>query len=566
MQSDKAKILVVDDDITNISLLKAIFQRLGYQVFAANNGEEAIAQYQSLSPDVILMDIMMPVVNGYEATVRIRELESDTFTPIIFVTALTDDDSLAKCIECGGNDFLTKPYNTILIDAKIKSFLQLRSLYHSEREKIAHIEKHNVWLENEYRISEGVINKITKKEHLHEESIKFKISPKALFNGDILMVTKTPEKITRVMIGDFTGHGMSGAIGSIPVAGIFYSMTEKGFSIEAIVREINSRLSSVLPVGIFLAAALIDYDPRSKHLRVWNGGSPDIMIYSDEKHKIRRTIESKNYPFAVVSSDEFKIEMEDVFLRKGDRIIAFTDGALSVFDEFSNKIRNTGVYSVISKTDDGEKLFDNILDCLTNYPKRHDLIDDVTLIEITTSGVSEEISFTESSVEAFDADDSQVQWSMSYELRPGILRKMDPIPMIMQSLGEMEYISEHKQPLYLILRELFSNALDHGLLNLDSRIKQQTNGFEKFYDEKERRLESLDSGKIEIRLNCSIDGRNGAVLVNVKDSGNGFDFVELEKSSAESSYHGRGVTILNQICAELRYIGNGNEVLATYKW
>ncbi|MDH5216714.1 MAG: fused response regulator/phosphatase [Gammaproteobacteria bacterium] len=566
IEKSEILILVVDDDTTNVVLLSVILQKLGYNVVTAYNGQEAIEKFNEFRPDMVLMDIMMPVMNGYDATTAIKACEGDEFVPIIFITALTEDKALAKCIDVGGNDFLVKPYNPILIEAKINSFLHLRGIYHSEKEKTDNLKKHGDWLDNEYRISQQVINKILKKESLLNSGVQCKISPKAIFNGDLLMVEKTPDNVTRILIGDFTGHGLSGAIGSIPVAGIFSSMTEKGFSIDILVREINNRLLSVLPSGVFFAAAIIDYNPREKRITIWNGGNPEIVIYSSRTRSVKKLFASENYPFAVVDNDQMSYSVSEVYVEKGDRVLAFTDGVLNTQDTITKSIKDVGILDVISAIDHEDELFEKIIEHLNEENRAGAQIDDITLVELKIDNEISEIEEASNLVEEKNSVDEGVSWRVSYKLEAPVLKKMDPMPMLMQGISELEDVGGHKQAIYLIMRELYANALEHGVLQLDSRIKQQENGFEKFFSEKDRLLSELNTGFVEIEVEFSMVDQNRSVEITIRDSGDGFTFGEMEKSSAGSSYHGRGISMLNNLCGRVLFNEAGNQATAVYTW
>lgn len=558
------KILIVDDDNTNRLLLGSLLDKLGYSYLKAKDGREAVDVYESEQPDLILMDIMMPVLNGYEATEHIRRLETNSFTPIIFITVLSDDESLAKCIDAGGNDFLSKPYNTFIIESKIRSFLHLSRLYKSENENSLRIQAHNDWLENEYKIARSVINNVLKKEALDENVIKYKISPKAIFNGDVLMIAKTPEGNMRILIGDFTGHGLSGAIGSIPVAGIFGSMTEKGFAIDAIIKEINQRLQTILPVGLFLAAAIMDYDPFTRRLTIWSGGNPEITIYSRETSSVKHVVSSSNYAFSTVNNDKLTMNFQEFYLQPGDRVIAYTDGAIASYE--NNTVSSTKVNEVLAKHRDAETLFETVIDYLNRICEGPKLLDDLTIVELTAFEKKKEIVETEDEVQEQENRENKPSWCVNYEFDHVALKRFDPIPMIIQSMTDMCKIDEHKQSLYILLRELFSNALEHGILKLDSRLKHAASGFEHYYSEREKRVNEMTSGSIKVDINYIDRAGSGTLEIIVTDSGDGFSMSEMEKSDKASSYHGRGITLINQICNEVCYNDKGNQVRIKFNW
>ncbi len=123
-------------------ILSAILKKEGYSVVSAVNGQEAIDVFQQEEPDLVLMDIMMPVMDGYEATQKIKVLSQEKFTPIIFLMAMTDEQALRRCVDVGGDDFLSKPYNQVIIKAKIDALERMSQLYNTvykqKRELVAH--------------------------------------------------------------------------------------------------------------------------------------------------------------------------------------------------------------------------------------------------------------------------------------------------------------------------------------------------------------------------------------------------------------------------------------------
>lgn len=117
----KLKVLTVDDNKTNLQILHVFLKKLGHSVFQAENGERAVAFYREYQPDLVLMDIMMPVMDGLEATRQIRALPSDRWVPIIFLSALDRDENLVGGLEAGGDDYLSKPINFVVLEAKMRS-------------------------------------------------------------------------------------------------------------------------------------------------------------------------------------------------------------------------------------------------------------------------------------------------------------------------------------------------------------------------------------------------------------------------------------------------------------
>ena len=125
------KILIADDSNSDRLLLRVIIEKQGHPALLATDGLEAVEAFRNDSPDIILLDALMPNMDGFEAARQIKTASGEDFVPIIFLTSLNEADSLAQCLEAGGDDFLTKPYNSVILQAKINAFSRMRRLYSS---------------------------------------------------------------------------------------------------------------------------------------------------------------------------------------------------------------------------------------------------------------------------------------------------------------------------------------------------------------------------------------------------------------------------------------------------
>jgi two-component system, HptB-dependent secretion and biofilm response regulator len=128
------RVLVVDDTATNRQLLQAYLKKLGCEVLLAEDGARALEVFQQQSPDLILMDVMMPVMDGYEATRRIKALCGSRWVPIVFVSALDKEENLVAGLEAGGDDYLAKPVNFTVLTAKLRSLVRTLGLQRSLEE------------------------------------------------------------------------------------------------------------------------------------------------------------------------------------------------------------------------------------------------------------------------------------------------------------------------------------------------------------------------------------------------------------------------------------------------
>ena len=126
-KKDKSLVLIVDDQPQNLELLEAYLVPQGYEVVTAFNGEEALEKISSQPIDLLLLDVMMPGMDGFEVTRRVRRMSPIRLIPIILVTALRDTDSRVKGIEAGCDDFISKPVDKMELLARVQSLLKVKA-------------------------------------------------------------------------------------------------------------------------------------------------------------------------------------------------------------------------------------------------------------------------------------------------------------------------------------------------------------------------------------------------------------------------------------------------------
>ena len=120
------QILLVDDNTANLQLLHETLDGFGYKLLAAKNGKTALHIAKKVKPDLILLDIMMPEMDGYEVCKRLKADQATMQIPVIFVTALSDAEDEAKGLTLGAVDYITKPFNPDLIRARVRNHLELK--------------------------------------------------------------------------------------------------------------------------------------------------------------------------------------------------------------------------------------------------------------------------------------------------------------------------------------------------------------------------------------------------------------------------------------------------------
>jgi len=145
--STKPRILVVDDEDQNLRLMEALLIPLDYEVVLARDGMEALEKVKETPPDVILLDVMMPKMDGFEVARRLKEDEETRIIPIVMVTALTGVEDRVKALDAGANDFLSKPVDKTELRARVSSLIQVKAYYDYMRNYQEELNRSNQELE-----------------------------------------------------------------------------------------------------------------------------------------------------------------------------------------------------------------------------------------------------------------------------------------------------------------------------------------------------------------------------------------------------------------------------------
>ncbi len=160
-----------------------------------------------------------------------------------------------------------------------------------------------------------------------------------------------------------------------------------------------------------------------------------------------------------------------------------------------------------------------------------------------------------------------MDWRVKLALSADVLTSTDPLPQLIQMLMDIQGLHRFREPIYTVLAELFSNALDHGVLRLDSSQKQTPDGFLQYYAERERRLQNLTEGCVDIEMHHQKSDEGGVLRIEVKDSGEGFDHSEINASlEGNLGFCGRGIPLIRSLCESLQYSEQGTKATAIYRW
>lgn len=557
------KILIVDDALVNLRPLEVLVSRLGHTPLLARDGMEALEVYEREAPDLVIMDIMMPRLDGVSAVREIRARWPDRWTPIILFSALDGMRDITEGLAAGADDYLVKPASAALVRAKISSHARQWALQRKVRAYADELASWRAEAEAQNRLGAHVMARLTDAGGLRDAMVRHFNLPADTFSGDLLCAARAPGDVLNVMLADATGHGLAAALTAMPLTQAFYSMTEKGFPLSSIVEELNRKLKRLLPADRFVAATLAAVDVRNQTVEVWNGGNPDALFvtYGGD---VRARWTSAHPPLGILPEALFSAETELVVFHEPGDLLLCSDGLVEAEDAQGTWLGLDGVLRLLGQAGDGNRLrclAHGVEVRLDGRPRR----DDISCMMVSVPIERRELPRLAAPAAIYHGDVAEWRMELSYGARE--LRYLDVVPSVLGLLTQLEAVKPHQGALFLIVSELFNNALDHGLLGLDSATKSWIGGYEIYMQQRAERLARLSTGKIELVFRLHADEARAALDIQVIDSGPGFDYVALDTGEALADAgrpHGRGIALVRNLCSQVVYSGSGNRVWVRY--
>jgi CheY-like chemotaxis protein len=560
------RILAVDDTRANLVLLQAMLKRAGHEVVTAENGEQSLVVFEQESPDLVLMDVMMPGMDGFEAAQRLQQMASPRWVPIIFISAAATEEYYIKGHQSGGADYLFKPINQVILNTKIESIKRVVDMQNILASQNTVLQEYVEKDEEERRISRHIMEHMAESKGLGDPLVKYILTPAEQFSGDVLCAARSPSNRLFLLLGDAVGHGLAAAINTLPISGTFYSMVYKGFELSTIGRELNRRIKESMPTGCFVACAIVMVDPMESYVEVWNAGLPTFYSVDSFGH-VMETFESSQLPLGVLAPEQYEVHSEIVQYQPGHQIIVFSDGLI----EAENENREFfGVERLLTCLQHPENRLDDIKHALDEFLAGEQPHDDVTLalVDMPYQDMVSKEAFEDQADHVFLTtieESTDIEWKTVFHLGVKEIKNLDLTPMLLSVITQFKGLESHNQKLFLILSELINNALDHGLLELDSSLKSGPDAFEAYLTARQDRLKNIEKGHITISA-CKIRLHDESILrLTIEDSGQGFDYKNvIEQSSENVQMHGRGIKLVQQLCRAMEYSDTGNSVIVDY--
>lgn len=563
------RILLVDADAAARATTAGQLRGMGLDVLEADSGEAALEACARERIDLVVTELALPDLSGYALTRVLRKRAFPSWQPVVVLTAMAGEAAVLETFDAGADAFIRKPIADRSLHARLRPIMRALMLQQESEARERELQRRYQAEEEEKRLAQHLMQRLINVDKLNDPALACWVAPAQTLSGDLVAAARTPGGVLHVLLADGTGHGLAASLNVLPITAPFYRMTERGFGIGAIARELNAKLREMMPVDRFVAATLAAADFREGAVKVWNGGNPMAYLLGPQG-SAEHVFNSTHLPLGLADDDGFDESVETCALAPGSQLVLFSDGLVEAEDACGEMFGEETLAELLGRTPPGERL-GRVKDGVAEHLAGQAAHDDMSLVLVSCD--EEEATQVEPLPLAVPATHAAMgpagAWRVALLLGAAELRGMDVVPALLGLLNNLESARPHAGALFIILSELYNNALDHGVLGLSSALKHEAEGMDRYLELRAKRLAELGEGSVEIVLET--DDRPGmdaqTLWIHCRDSGPGFDYknVGADDGSGAHTAFGRGLTLVRSLCDSLEFAGCGNEARALYR-
>ena len=388
MSGFSGKILVVDDTPSNIQSLAATLKPAGYQVLVATNGQQALDVMAKVRPDLILLDIMMPVMDGFEACANIKANANWHDIPIIFLTAKTETADLVKGFELGAVDYVSKPFNAHELMARVHTHLTVDRLRTSVSEKNAALEKAQQQMSAELDLARAMQVAILPSRFPVAVGCDgaARMLPATTMGGDFYDFIELPGGRIGLVMADVSGKGVPAAFFMAVARTNLNALAATASGPADCLQRTNDVLLTQNPMDLFVTVFYAVFDPATGVLTYSNGGhNPPLLRRANGHVEMLTSAAGLVLGMFPASYDE-----DTVQLAPGDTLVLYTDGVTEAFNVDVQMYEEARLVERVR--DDGgataKGLVTAIFDSVIGFSGAAPQSDDITVAVLSWSGAA----------------------------------------------------------------------------------------------------------------------------------------------------------------------------------
>lgn len=553
-------IFVVDDDHFLNELFCHFLQSKGFSTQSSYSLVDAISIIErGKVTDLILLDYNLGDGNGLEFLGRLKQVTGDAMPPVIMVSNNEDSIFLETCFAAGVADYVIKPVNLSLLALKVSSLIRSVSLQRLIRLQNSELERFKQDAEREEAVAKFTYEYLLRHNSHVIQGVNIWLKPSRAFSGDIAIAKLSPGGDLYFLLADATGHGLSAAITVMPVVSIFNTMVGKGFGLQPIVIEMNRKLVRDTPHDRFVAAVIVHVERERNEIHVWNGGMP--TAYWIIEGALIKQFKSQHMALGILEDDQFDANVDTWCYGSEGCFFTCSDGLLEEVNAQGECFSKERLLNIIEKNPND--LQREITSELERHSGKVTYQDDVSICILTPEKLLGDKSgaLIKTQPAGFvEEESSDFFWQIRITGKK--LSNCELAPLCNKFLQYVGVNHQLCQVVFLVVSEMVSNALDHGILRMDSRLKEEADGFNRYFREREKRLSQLtDSDAIELTLHWETTSPISQLRVRVVDSGAGYSMAGYSFES-DALFSGRGLRFIRQLSRHVKVYSPGNWIEA----
>nr|WP_136250895.1 fused response regulator/phosphatase [Ningiella ruwaisensis] len=552
------RVLIIEDDSLFAEILQTFLEDNNCTTLVADSIASAKLHLQSSIFQFALLDNHLPDGSGIHFIDFLKnELPHDKPLPVMMITADENQNLMLEAFEKGADDFLVKPLSLDLLWQKMQ---RVNSLYQKEAqlaEQAQHLSSLLNKQEHEEQLARYVYEHVASTLNTETECVDTYIQSSSSFNGDVFICDTAPNGNRFVILADATGHGLAAAISILPLVATIKAMIRKGLSLAHIVHEANKKLCIELPDDKFVTLIGVEINFSKQKLDLFNGGMPDIIAIKHDKTLER--FASSSMALGILEPEDFDPGIVSMQTHSVSNLFFFSDGLIEQQNPFKEEFGMARVLDVLEKNTGKEGLLSQVVNHFTVFNEMEELQDDLSICDLQIAALMDAHLYQKKQTTLSNTG----KLCASIQLEGGLIGTSDIVGCFDSLMRCADVVGDMRQRAFTVFAELISNALDHGILGLDSKLKNDYAGFAEYLMLKEERLASIDENE-RLEMHFEFNPKTSEIAFSIKDSGKGYE-VKGTGEMDDDSLSGRGLSLIDQLCKSVEVTPPGNQTSVVIK-
>jgi len=375
--SDTESVLLVDDNPMNLQVLFQTLENQGCKMLIAKTGEMALSIAGKAHPNLILLDIMMPGIDGFEVCRRLKTDPDTEDIPVIFLSALGETEDKVKGLQLGAVDYISKPFQPEEVIARVNTHLTIHRLKQE-------VQTQKDRLENELQVVSEVQRSLLPKGLPEIDGLKLAVSYETsrYAGGDYYDFAKLAGNRWGLLVADAEGHSAPAAVLMSMTCALFRAYPGTPDDPPEVLNYLNNHLLKVIEKG-FITALYAVYDANNRTLRISRAGHPPPVIFSASNNNVMEPPCDGIFPLGI--TDFENVPVSEVELHRGDRFLIYTDGLTERFNTNEEPYGLERLFDQFGKIDahHPQDILEAILVDVENFSAGRPADDDLALLVCT---------------------------------------------------------------------------------------------------------------------------------------------------------------------------------------